>query len=183
MVAVGGNSGGNRAAENFSGIELVVARVGPGDHNPAYGVTSAAPKASFTDLKVTGVLTKHRRQDGRSPESLDGPVGPCGTIAFPITCGSLAITRFAIFGLADACQKAVPGIQRIVKRTAGDDGEFLRGGQRRYRAGVLDGQKIWQDKAQAICGCTSNPRIFVLIRVCRLFGTCRLVRRRRLRRA
>ena len=181
MIAIRGNAGGNRAAENLREIELIVSGVGPSDHDPAHGITCAMPKTSLTLLIETRVLTKQRGKDCPSPKILDGSVRPCCSITFPISFSALAITRLAVFSLADAGKKAIPGILSSIKRPTGDNSEFLLSSKGRDLARVFDGQKIREHKAKAILGSSAVLGFTrVLIHFCRFVGWGLLLRSRRL---
>src|ERR1700685_3303399 len=109
MVAVGGDRGGGGTAEYFREIKLVMAGIGAGDKNPAYRVTGAMDEPALAGLEEAGILVQQGRKCGSDHEAFGGAVGACGGVTLAVAFGALAKTRFTVFRLADAGQKAVPG--------------------------------------------------------------------------
>src|ERR1035438_2390036 len=90
------------------------------------------PESSFAILEEARVLVQQGRQNSAGPKILNRAVGERRPVTLSIALGTLSITGFAIFGLADARQKSIPREFDIVERRAGYDFELLSRGERRH---------------------------------------------------
>src|ERR1700722_207672 len=124
MVSVRGDPRRDCASENLRVIELLAARVGTSDHDPAHRVAQAMQESAVARLVKAGILPQQRWKYGAGHEGLDGAIGKCRAVAFAITGRTVAVSRLAVLRLADAREQAVPRIDDIVERTPGNHLEF-----------------------------------------------------------
>jgi hypothetical protein len=95
------------------------------------------PESSSARLEEARILVQDLRQNGAGHKILNRAVGERCPLAFCVTFGTLSVSGFAIFGLADTGKKAIPRVLNIVERRADYDLELLSRGERRYLPSVL----------------------------------------------
>lgn len=142
MVAVGGNTSGKGAADDLGEVSLRVPRIASRNDYAAHSVASSVPEASFARLKEPGILMQQRRKHRACQEVFDRAVGHGSSETLSISGRALAIARLAVFCLADACEKSVPGILNVVKRAPRHDLELLPCSEWRNLVCVLQCQKV-----------------------------------------
>lgn len=99
MVGVG-ESGCNRVAHNFGGIELKIAIIGASDKDAAHGIHRAVPNAAAAELEIAGVLMQERREHRGGHQCADSRVGVERAIALCVSAEALPIRRIAVPCLA-----------------------------------------------------------------------------------
>src|SRR5579862_3400133 len=100
MIAVGRDKSRDCAPADFRIIELRATVVTASNQIAAGSIEGTVHEAALAKLKITGILMQDGRQDRSSHEIFDGAVGESCAVTLPITFGSLAVSRFAVFGLA-----------------------------------------------------------------------------------
>lgn len=152
MITVGGDGRGERAADHFRIVELCAPGVGPGQENPAYGITRLVGKASGLRLIEARILMQDRGQNGAGKEVLNGAIGKGCHVTFSVGAPALPIGRFGIIRLIDSRQKCVPWILDVVETAACDDREFLFRRKGWKLSGILEAQKVGQRIKESVIG-------------------------------
>lgn len=162
MVAVRRNACRKGAADNFGEVGLGVPRIASCHEYAAHGVAGAVPEASLTRLKEARILMQQRREYRARQEVLDRAVGHGRPEALPVSRRTLAVARLAVFCLADAREKSVPGILNVVKRAARHDLKLLSCGERRNLVRVLQRQKVGQGVKEPVLGGAADRSLAVV---------------------
>src|SRR5580704_7368762 len=162
MVAVRGNTCGKGTAENLGKIELRVPRIASRDDHAVHRIADSMPETSFARLKKAGILAQYGRKDCTGHEVLNRAISKRRPESLSVAGGTLAVARFAVFSLADACQESVPGILYIVEGTPGHDLILLSRRERRNLVGVFQGQKVGQSIKEPVLGSAAGLAFFRL---------------------
>src|SRR5579863_4535211 len=104
MVTVCRDSRRDRTSENLRVVELLAARVGTCDHDPAHRVAQAMQESSVTRLVKAGILPQQRWKYGAGHEALDGTIGKSRPVALAVTGRTVAVSCLAVLRLADASE-------------------------------------------------------------------------------
>jgi len=183
MIAVRGNTCRKSTPEYLRVVRLRMSGIRARDENTAHCITCAVPETSLARLEETRILTKQRWKHGARHEVFDCAVGRGRAKALPVTSRTLTIAWLAIFCLANAREKSVPGILNIVERAARHDLEFLPRGERRNLVSVLQCEKVWQSEEEPVVRCATRLALGVFLLITLVLIWCwRLLRRRRVRR-
>lgn len=144
MVAICGNTCGEGAADNLREVGLGAPGIASRYDDPAHSIAGAAPEISLTGLKEPRILMQQRRKHRARQEVFDRAVGHGSSETLSVSGGALAVPWLAVFCLADAREKSVPGILNVVKRATRHDLKLLSCGERRNLVRVLQCQKVGQ---------------------------------------
>jgi hypothetical protein len=99
VVGVSRNSSGRRSSHQLGAVKLCVAGIGARDDNSAHCMTGALQETSMTQLIVTRVLMKERRNNCTGHKVLDGVIGIRRSVPPCVTLCPLSVGRITVAGL------------------------------------------------------------------------------------
>src|ERR1039458_2805242 len=133
--------------------------IGASNKDAADRVFGAMPKSAFTLLKETRILAEQGRENSAGHVVFDGAIAESCSQPLAVALSPLSVAGFAVFRLAYAGQSRVPGDLYVVERAAGHYLEFLPDRERRYLAGILQRQEVWQSIEKSVV-----RRAFIFVR-------------------